>query len=67
MFDENLSYDHDMNLAVKFCVEVLSIFWSMYILQQKGKENLERTEQLQEILESQTRNKEMKLIKEISS
>ena len=45
MFDENLSYNHHRNFFVKFCVEILSVFWSMYKLQQKGKENLERNEE----------------------
>ena len=46
MFDENSSYDHRRNFFVKFYVENLSVFWSMYKLQQKRKENLERIEQL---------------------
>ena len=46
MFAENLSYDHRRNFFGKFCVENLSVFWSMYKLQQKGKKKLERIEQL---------------------
>ena len=34
-----------MNFFVKFCVENLNVFWSMYKLKRKGKENLERIEQ----------------------
>ena len=33
MFDENLSCGHRMDFFVKFCVENLSVFWSMYKLQ----------------------------------
>ena len=46
MFDENLSYDQRRNFFLKFCVENLSVFWSIYKLQQKGKENLESIEGL---------------------
>ena len=60
MFDENLDYVHRRNFLVKFCVEDLSVFWSMYKLPQKGKENLEKTEQLinsQEITNEKQRDK----------
>ena len=46
MFDENLSYDQRRNFFLKFCVENLSVFWSIYKLHQKGKENLESIEGL---------------------
>ena len=60
MFDENLSYDHRRNFFVKFCVENLSVFWSMYKLQRKEKENLQRIQQLinsQEITNKKQRDK----------
>ena len=46
MFDENLSYDDRRNFFLKHCVQNLTVFWAMYKLQQKAKENLERINRL---------------------
>ena len=46
IFNENLSYNDRRNFFLRHCVKNLNIFWAMYKLQQKGKENLERINQL---------------------
>ena len=47
IFNENLSYNDCRNFFLRHCVKNLNIFCTyMYKLQQKGKENLERINQL---------------------
>ena len=38
VLDENVSYDDRRNFFVKVCLQNINLFWSMYKLQQKGKE-----------------------------
>ena len=42
MFDENFSYDDHKIYFLRHCMQNLTVFWIMYKLQQKGKENLKR-------------------------
>ena len=46
VFDENITYDDRRNFFLNVCKQNKNLFWSIYKLQQKGKENIEKINHL---------------------
>ena len=55
VLDENVSYDDRRNFFVKVCLQNINLFWSMYKLQQKDKENIAKINHLINFQENVTK------------